>query len=340
MPRPIPHRYDDPLDLIWLGAAAEMGLRIHRSDEVYASWDGRDTLTLCTPAEFDPDDSLAQLILHEICHHLVQGPSSRGRIDWGLDNTDPTSSALAEHACHRLQAALLDRHGLRPLLAVTTDWRPYWDALPEDPLAPGDDPAIALAREAWPRARSGLLSAPLARALQATSALADIVRSAAPEGSSWSQTRPKTPVGEPQGPDGQTCASCTWAVDGAWCRQLAEPGQRGPSIEPAWPACRRYEPVLTLASCGPCGACCREGFHIVALDDDDAVLTTHPELVVTDTWGHHLPRPGGRCVALEGGCGSKWRCRIYADRPTACRDFDVAGDACLEARQRVGLSRS
>jgi Fe-S-cluster containining protein len=60
--------------------------------------------------------------------------------------------------------------------------------------------------------------------------------------------------------------------------------------------------------------------------------------VSEDAWGLHLPRPGGHCVALDVGAGGH-RCRVYADRPRACREFAVAGDACLEARRRVGLSR-
>ena len=38
-------------------------------------------------AQLDADDSLAQLVLHEICHLLVQGPAHRDQNDWGLDNT-------------------------------------------------------------------------------------------------------------------------------------------------------------------------------------------------------------------------------------------------------------
>jgi Fe-S-cluster containining protein len=44
-------------------------------------------------------------------------------------------------------------------------------------------------------------------------------------------------------------------------------------------------------------------------------------------------------VALEGdGERADFRCRVYEARPSACADFEIAGDACLEARRRVGLS--
>jgi Fe-S-cluster containining protein len=70
----------------------------------------------------------------------------------------------------------------------------------------------------------------------------------------------------------------------------------------------------------------------------DTIRKRHPALVHEDAWGLHLPRPGGHCVALDVGADGH-RCRVYADRPRACREFAVAGDACLEARRRVGLSR-
>src|SRR5438552_1844492 len=39
MPREIQLRYDDPLDLIWLACARELGLEIARSSEVYAAFE-------------------------------------------------------------------------------------------------------------------------------------------------------------------------------------------------------------------------------------------------------------------------------------------------------------
>ena len=38
--------YQDPLDLIWTETAARMGMKLKRSSEVFASWDGTDTLTI------------------------------------------------------------------------------------------------------------------------------------------------------------------------------------------------------------------------------------------------------------------------------------------------------
>lgn len=175
MPREIRHDYRDPLDQIWLRTAERLGMRVERSDEVYASWDGRGTLTLSSAAHFDPDDSLAQLVLHEICHALCQGPENWSVSDWGLDNlTD--ADWLREHACQRLQAAFADTVGLRGFFGTTTDYRAYWDVLPADPLAPGDDAAISIARAGWVRGTEGPWATVIREALEATAVVVQATR--------------------------------------------------------------------------------------------------------------------------------------------------------------------
>ncbi len=139
-------------------------MRVQRSPNVYASWDGDSTLTLSSPDGLDPDDSLAQLIFHEICHSLVMGDAGLAREDWGLDNTSERDLVF-EHACHRVQAALAARYGLRDFFADTTDWRPYWDSLPADPLAPSDDPALPHAQRGFARAERAPYAAVLGAAL-------------------------------------------------------------------------------------------------------------------------------------------------------------------------------
>jgi Fe-S-cluster containining protein len=49
---------------------------------------------------------------------------------------------------------------------------------------------------------------------------------------------------------------------------------------------------------------------------------------------------GGRrvCVALEGAPGARCACTIYADRPEACRRYEVGGALCRSARQWLGLT--
>jgi Fe-S-cluster containining protein len=73
----------------------------------------------------------------------------------------------------------------------------------------------------------------------------------------------------------------------------------------------------------------------------DPIRRRHPELVHSDRHGLHVPRPEGRCLALVGvgDASQPYRCRVYEDRPRACAEFEVAGDACLSARRRVTLSR-
>jgi len=69
----------------------------------------------------------------------------------------------------------------------------------------------------------------------------------------------------------------------------------------------------------------------------EAFARLHGELLVEDFGQLQLPRPGGRCVCLDGELPDL-SCRVYADRPRSCRDFPVGGRSCVEARRRVGLT--
>lgn len=341
-PRSISGKYDDPLELIWVEAARRLGMRIERTADVYASWDGHQTLFLGTNPELDPDDSLAQLVFHEICHALVAGPRGRARPDWGLDNTTERD-LTSEHACHRVQAALARPYGLRDFFAVTTEWRPYWDALPEDPLGPTEDPALSLARRGFAAASEAPFAEVLRDALEGTAAIADIVRPHAPETSLWRRTRARHPSGFLRHEDtALRCGTCAWfhrGSRGIFCRQAAREGRKSSLILREGVACERWETRLSPESCGTCGACCREGFDRVELRPSDRLATLKPELVATDRFGPFLPRPGGKCVALRGDGTTAYRCSIYSDRPRSCAEFEVGGEACLEARRRTGQSR-
>ena len=121
--------YGDPIEIIWEHCIQHFGWQLSRSSEVFASWDGKSILTIARINDLDPDDSLAQLILHEICHAFIEGKAAWSKIDWGLDNTNERH-LVNELACHRLQAALADQVGLRTFFAVTTDWRPYYEQIP------------------------------------------------------------------------------------------------------------------------------------------------------------------------------------------------------------------
>ena len=86
----------------------------------------------------DADDCLAQIIFHELCHALTQGEAQFDQPDWGLDNDDTHAAFVGdltrEWACLRVQAMFLRPYGLRKLLAPTTDFRAFYDALPRLPL--------------------------------------------------------------------------------------------------------------------------------------------------------------------------------------------------------------
>ncbi len=182
--RKIHKRYDDPVNLIWRHAARQMGMQIERSSEVNASWNGEGVLTIGTPDSLDADDCLAQMILHEACHALCEGPESLRRPDWGLESFDP-SKKVHEHACLRLQAAFADRYGMRTFFAATTIFRKYYNQLPADPLAAGDDPAIDMARKAWNQANVGPWAQPIYDALRRTAIVLNALNGITDEHSLW-----------------------------------------------------------------------------------------------------------------------------------------------------------
>src|SRR5690606_13924289 len=108
-------------------------------------------------------------------------------------------------------------YGLRDFFAVTTDRRPYWDALPRGTLADGDDPAIPFAREGYRRSQLEPVRSALHDALEQTARLAAVVQLVnLPDDlhsvSLWRTARRRHPTGllmsaEPRG----TCGDCVWA---------------------------------------------------------------------------------------------------------------------------------
>jgi hypothetical protein len=340
--RVVTHPYEDPLDRIWLGCAERIGLRIARTPDAFATTDGRGTLLLATDEHLDRDDCLAQMIFHELCHSLVEGPASLERADWGLDNQTGADD-VREHACLRLQALLLRPRGLRRALGPTTDFRAFYDALPADPLE-GSDASIVLARAASVRVSARPWAPHLEEALDATAAIARTIAAyrAGDESSLWSllDERPaRHSLGFPMPADDsraarETCKTCAWAVSHGTtvrCKQAAK------SARPEERACERWEPAL---DCRTCGACCREAFHSVDVAPRDALRKKRPDLLTLVDGRAELARPNGRCVALEGGgSDAPFTCVVYDDRPKSCREFARESDNCLLARRRVGLSR-
>lgn len=374
MSRTISQHYSDPLDLIWIEAARVVGLRVERSSETYASTDGLGTLYLSNVEAMDADDCLAQMILHEICHFMVQGPKSLGWVDWGLDN-EGAVDVEREHACLRLQAALLDPFGLRQVLAPTTDFRAYYDQLSQDPFQlrqASDQESIVRAKAAYHRRQQLPFRDALTRALEATASIARVTSAATaplhqPEHLLCQVVEPpaRHQVGLPTYPDTQlSCDSCAWIYksgkSGRYrCRQAGKPT----TLETS--ACSHYEPTF---DCLSCGACCREAYDTVEVARTDPATKLHLSLMIQRTDGYDMKRDGSRCVCLRGGIdlpppkqtilgrnigensselplpstlpgGDPFTCQIYESRPKTCRDFTIFSEHCLHARRRVGLSR-
>ena len=173
MERKPQHTYLDPLDAIWLTVAARIGFRVERSPEVYASTDGKGIMTIGDPSTLDPDDCLAQMVLHELCHSLIEGTQSLSVADFGLDN-ESERDVTREHACLRLQAWLTAKYGLRRALAPTTDFRSYYDELPEDPFADEGDPATVAAKLGAARSEEAPWAPHLPEGLEATAKVFEV----------------------------------------------------------------------------------------------------------------------------------------------------------------------
>jgi hypothetical protein len=320
--------HDNQIERIWIQAAARIGFRVERTGDAYASTDGQGVIVVGADETLDHDDSVAQLVFHELCHALVQGPENLRVPDWGLDNTSDRD-LVAEHACLRLQAHLADAQALRPLMTPTTISRAYYLALPAFPLDAGDEAGRrALVAARW------AATAPWKEALdEALTRTAELVR---PHGR-WAMDDGH-PLGFAPGPQGQSCGRCAWryqSAGGSRCRQSGGANDSGQRVDQSFPACAHFEPAL---DCQACGACCREGFDQVTVGMREAVVWKQPDLVIRR--GHHfsLLRAGPRCAALADEEAGRYRCRIYEDRPQACREVMPGDQRCLSARRRVGLS--
>ncbi|HEY1557917.1 MAG TPA: hypothetical protein VGF94_23975, partial [Kofleriaceae bacterium] len=264
MPRDVTARYVDPLAYVWIAAARRIGLAIARTADAYAATDGRGTLAIAEDRALDADDSLAQMIFHELCHSLVEGEASFAAPDWGMDNTS-VDHDWREHACLRTQWLLAGRHGLRGVFAPTTEFRAFWDTLADagdDVLADRADRSVQAAIAAVRRADEAPWAPALGDALAATAriaaAVAPTLRSTAPAAAATTAPAPPLwalaiapppphPTGLPAGDAASHCGDCAWRGRGR-CHQA------GKRVDPAWPACAHYEAAL---DCQTCGACCR-----------------------------------------------------------------------------------
>jgi hypothetical protein len=315
------------IETVWRVAVEQLGFTVVRTHEAYATSDGGGVIAIGVDEALDGDDAFAQLVFHELCHAITQGEAALAKPDWGLDNVP--EHVVREHACLRLQAEIATPFGLRAAMAPTTPYRAYYDTLPPAPLAPGSDPAIALASEAASRFAASSWRAPIEEALAATAAL----------------TVARHPVGFPLGPVGETCGSCAWLYVGGRgpavprCRHTAPAVGDGARTTREAPACARWEAPL---DCQSCGACCREAYHSVTVSVRDPVVWKEPDLIMRHGHRFEIRREGERCAALTVSTDSpgtkRYACAIYENRPRPCREFAANGRHCLDARRRVGLS--
>ncbi len=275
------------------------------------------------------------MILHELCHGLVEGPDSFALQDWGLDNTTEADD-YREHATLRVQAVLTGRYGLRDVLGPTTDFRHYYDTLDLDALRPRSETSSQLAITALRRAGTNPWWPHLEKALEATRRIIEVAAdwpAPADAPSIYRNIQPRLPTHD-SGLIGrhptqtETCGDCAWRDDKGYCQQASK------QVASALPACERYE---TAFDCQDCGACCRAAYHSVTISEGDAIADKHPSLLVFHDTYTELKRAGDHCAALESQ-DDRHSCTIYQDRPTCCREFENAGQNCLIARRRLGYS--
>jgi hypothetical protein len=286
------------LDELWIAAAAQLGISVCRGGDAYVHWDGA-TLHIAGDEHLDDDDTVAQLVLHEICHCITQ--DSRAP-DWGLDNTDDRDEHK-ELSCLRLQAHLLGAWGLERVLFPTTPQRRFYESLGDDAL--GRDP---LAHAAASRAARSPFAAILRETLAQSARALFAARHRLTD-------RPLR--------DG-ICGDCAWRTPGGTCRHAARRVAAGEA------ACTAFEAQL---DCMACGACCREAYD--AVDVGARAAAAIPASLIERRDGRfQLRRDGNRCAALDG----HYACAIYDLRPRSCRDFERGGRHCLDARKKVGLT--
>ncbi len=178
--RPILARYLDPLELIWLSCCKQLGLHIRRDPDIFSMTDGTGLLALGPRSDLDPDDTVCQMVFHELCHWITNGTDTFFERDWGFEVGADLDHR--EHACQRLQAALADPHGLRDVMAPTGLFRQYYDQIPANPFAPieGDEAweteVIRIAEEAYERANQAPFADPIQQALRATASLRELIQ--------------------------------------------------------------------------------------------------------------------------------------------------------------------
>lgn len=134
-------------DALWISLLQQAGFRLVRRSTSYVWYDGAGEVAVAPDDELDADDTLAQILLHELVHFLVQGEASRTQPDWGLDNLSDRDAYL-EEAALLLQQRILRAFALEDVLVPTTDFRSYYLA---EAAAEGRADRLAAAESGWSR---------------------------------------------------------------------------------------------------------------------------------------------------------------------------------------------
>lgn len=93
--------------------------------------------------------------------------------------------------------------------------------------------------------------------------------------------------------------------------------------------------TLPVLDCRTCGACCTYcGAPPYAMRE---IVAMGERLMALRLWLANImvsAKPNTSCAAYDADAK---RCTIYEDRPKVCREFEIGGSACLNARRRAGL---
>lgn len=90
---------------------------------------------------------------------------------------------------------------------------------------------------------------------------------------------------------------------------------------------------VTEFDCQSCGACCSFKWSWPVLKRDRSDAVNIPKEMQREDFPL-LKTCKDRCVALNGEVFNNVSCKIYENRPSACRSFEAGSQLCLEARAK------
>ena len=124
------------IEAVWRAAVEQLGFAVVRTNEAYATSDGRGAIAIGVDAALDGDDAFAQLVFHELCHAITQGQAAMRNLIGG-STTFPSTSFASTPACgcrrrsHRRSACARRWPRRRRIARTTTRCRHYrWRRAP------------------------------------------------------------------------------------------------------------------------------------------------------------------------------------------------------------------